>query len=64
MPLYDYECDICGVVREVLGKAPLCCGEEMRKLPSYPAMVKIKGSGGYPSRRKMISDTAPYCGGR
>jgi len=25
-------------------------------------MVKVKGEGGYPSRRKFVKGTAPYCG--
>lgn len=38
----------------------LCCGQEMVKLPTFPAMIKIKGLGGYPSRRKFLGGTAPY----
>jgi len=68
MPLYEYACDKCGFIKEVLlpewRRSYPCpkCGRKMRKIPSYPAMVKIKGSGGYPSRRKMIKGTAPYSG--
>ena len=32
----------------------------MHKKPTFPAMVKIKGSGGYPSRRKFVKGTAPF----
>jgi len=65
MPLFDCVCDRCGQIREVLLRdddIPLClnCGILMRKMPSYPAMVKIKGEGGYPSRRKFVKGTAPY----
>lgn len=70
MPLYDFECNSCGFVEESLQSATqgslVCprCGGTMKRLPSYPAMVKIKGMGGYPSRRKMVGGTAPYQGGR
>lgn len=69
MPLFDCTCNKCGQTREVLvwsKDIPTCpdCGGELTKLPSYPAMVKIKGWGGYPSRRRMIKGTAPYAGGR
>jgi len=64
MPIYEYVCDKCLNVIEKLQdmdtSPPLCCGQEMRRKPTFPAMVKIKGMGGYPSRRKMIKDTAPY----
>jgi len=67
--LFDFECDKCQIVKEVLirnDETPSCpvCGRKMRKLPSYPALVKVKGSGGYPSRRKMINGSAPFRGGR
>lgn len=60
MPLYDYKCDVCGVVLETIRESPLCCEKPMKRLPSYPAMVKIKGAGGYPSRRKQFNGTAGY----
>jgi len=34
-----------------------CCGIPMRRMPTAPAMIKIKGEGGYPSRRRQISNT-------
>ena len=67
MPLYDFQCNNCGFIEEALlpmaQDSRLCpkCGGEMKRLPSYPVMVKIKGMGGYPARRKMVNGTAPYC---
>lgn len=69
MPIYEYECDRClflvEKIQPVEGEAPNCpnCGTVMKKKVTYPAMVKVKGSGGYPSRRKMVKGTAPYCRG-
>ena len=31
----------------------------MTKKPVFSAMIKIKGEGGYPSRRKFVKGTAP-----
>jgi len=44
------------------GEIALCpnCGKMMVRKPTFPAMVKIKGEGGYPSRRKQVKGTAPY----
>lgn len=68
MPLYDFMCDNCNLIKEVLlptakggFRCPIC-STKMRKLPPFPAMVKVKGSGGYPSRRKMVKGTAPFSG--
>lgn len=66
MPIYIFRCDKCVLeiekVQGSLEDAPLCphCGEEMVKQPTFPAMVKIKGEGGYPSRRKFVKGSAPY----
>ena len=64
MPLYEYQCDICGnkttVMQNIHGDSPQCCDGKMRRLISYPAMVKIMGAGGYPSRRKFLKGSAPY----
>jgi len=61
MPIYEYECNGCSLVVEELqqmgAKPPICCGREMRRKPASNLMIKIKGSGGYPSRRKMIRNT-------
>ncbi len=66
MPLYDYKCGVCGnqdIVHHGVHKdSPLCCDTPMNKMPSCPAVVKIKGAGGYPSRRKFVNGTAPYTG--
>jgi len=65
MPIYEYRCE-CGyevTELQVIGdEAPRCpqCGETMLKKLTFPAMVKIKGEGGFPSRRKEFKDTAPY----
>ena len=61
MPLFDLECKNCGEVKEDvlvwMGKeSPLCCDTPMIKLLSVYAMLKFKGEGGYPSRRKEITD--------
>lgn len=65
MPIYIYKCAECQTGVEALqginGENPNCeCGQKMEKQLTFPVMVKIKGKGGYPSRRKMINDTAPY----
>lgn len=68
MPIYQYRCSNCHfeveVVQSITGDNPLCshCGERMVKMPTFPAMVKIKGEGGFPSRRKFVKGTAPYSG--
>lgn len=48
MPIFEYKCDVCGKVEEVLvksgsGKAPACpsCGKKMEKqFSSFAAVVK------------------------
>ena len=39
--------------------SPICCGEKMGKKPTCPSMIKIKGEGGFPSRRKWLKDWTP-----
>ena len=50
MPLYDYYCEECGSKKEVLqsfsGEVPLCCGQPMSKLPTYPAKIDVRIKGG------------------
>lgn len=53
MPLYEYKCDKCGAVLEVIQKVadpPLTkcakCGGQLKKLISSPA-IQFKGSGWY-----------------
>ncbi len=62
MPLFDFKCDGCGYTVEkfyqVYTSNPLCdCGATMRKMIGSNIMVKMKGEGGYPSRRKQIFNT-------
>ena len=63
MPIYLYQCEKCSSKVEVLqslsGGIPFCCGKPMKKLPTAPAMVKMKGMGGYPSRRKQFQRGYP-----
>lgn len=50
MPIYLYECERCQKEAEVIqvipGKAPLCCGASMNRLPTSPAKIQIKAKGG------------------
>jgi len=62
MPLYDFACE-CGYLTErVLGiyepnpKCPDCDRELIKKIGSN-IMVKMKGEGGFPSRRKQVFNT-------
>lgn len=65
MPIYSYTCK-CGVTgdefQQMGAEVPLCprCGLKMERVMTYPSMVKVKGSGGYPSRRKEWKGSAPY----
>lgn len=49
MPLYEYYCEECGkqveVIQSFSGEPPLCCGEPMHKLPTFPAKIEIKDKG-------------------
>lgn len=64
MPIYDYRCEKCrkelSLVRSMDANCPTCCGQAMVRLLTTPALIKIKGMGGYPSRRKFLHGTAPY----
>ena len=62
MPLYDFRCSNCGYEIEVLQYSLTevsCdqCGMSMERKFSAPPMVKMKGEGGYPSRRKQVGNT-------
>lgn len=69
MPIYEYQCGECKLTAEkfqkIGGEAPNCpeCGVGMTKKPTHLAMVKIKGEGGFPSRRREWRGTAPYTQG-
>ncbi|KKL60786.1 hypothetical protein LCGC14_2201850 [marine sediment metagenome] len=60
MPIYEYKCSNCGrkieVIRYDLNSEVCKCGTDM-EMRFFPAMIKIKGEGGYPSRRKQIRNT-------
>ena len=62
MPLKDFVCE-CGYKDErIVGmneSSPHCpdCGEELQVHFCNPPMVKMKGEGGYPSRRRQIFNT-------
>ena len=63
MPLYDFYCDGCGHREEglllIYDANPICpkCEATMRKMVGSNIMVKMKGEGGYPSRRKQVFNT-------
>ncbi len=61
MPLYDVICPKCDREEEVVnyGDPITCpdCGAKMVKKVSRNIRVKMKGEGGYPSRRKQIFNT-------
>lgn len=56
MPIYQFRC--CGkdieVIQGLNEDGPLCpnCGAEMKRLPTFPAIIEIKGTGGVPARSK------------
>lgn len=63
MPLFDIVCG-CGHREErLLGMnkevpdCPVCNTKMEKEFSSCPPMIKIKGEGGYPSRRKQIFNT-------
>ena len=62
MPLYDLDCR-CGYKDEricTMGlPLPDCpkCGQVLQIHYSAPPMVKMKGEGGYPSRRRQVFNT-------
>ncbi len=62
MPLYDFYCD-CGYgderLLEIFESNPPCpkCGSIMSRAVGKNIMVKMKGEGGYPSRRKQVFNT-------
>ena len=69
MPIYLYSCSNCGAMLETIrpidSEDVVCdCGNTMERRPTFPAMIKMKGEGGYPSRRKQVRGTAPYTSGQ
>ena len=66
-PIYVYQCLTCETeVEKILpigSDNPICHGESMLQLATFPVMVKMKGEGGYPSRRKQWKGTAPFTSG-
>jgi len=62
MPLYEFVC-CCGYREErVIGiyePNPSCpnCDKELTKKVGSNIMIKMKGEGGYPSRRKQVFNT-------
>ncbi|KKL57120.1 hypothetical protein LCGC14_2238610, partial [marine sediment metagenome] len=63
MPIYLYRCETCKTEIERISPigvgAPICHGEVMLKMLTFPVMIKMKGEGGYPSRRKQWRGIAP-----
>ncbi len=65
MAIYVFHCRTCGSDREELRTVgettgPECCGTTMLQAPTCQAMVKMKGMGGYPARRKQLHGSAPF----
>jgi len=56
MPIYLYKCEVCGskveMVQGITGAVPFCCGKSMTKLPTSPAIIRIKGMGGKLARNR------------
>ena len=44
MPIYDYECRLCGEVTEVIDPPPKCCGRPTRKKVTKTSF-HLKGRG-------------------
>jgi putative FmdB family regulatory protein len=63
VPIYDFICKSCGQVVEKIqtfdAAAPTCCSQAMARKPTHQAMIFMDGMGGYPSRRKYVTGTAP-----
>ena len=63
MPLFDYHCKECGYDEEVLigtqSRMVSCdeCGARMTQKFPGNQMIKMKGEGGYPSRKKQVFNT-------
>lgn len=62
MPLFDFDCDCGYSVERLVGTYdpnPVCphCQKELNRKVGSNVMVKMKGEGGYPARRKQIFNT-------
>ncbi len=69
MPMYEYQCDTCGLVFEAMQKfsdAPLTecksCGGVVKKLISQAGFA-LKGGGWYQQSYSNTSTPAPACAG-
>lgn len=65
MPIYEYRCNRCGEISEILLKSmnakavcPMCDSGDLTKLISEPAAVMAKGSS------SSSTDDAPVCPNR
>jgi hypothetical protein len=61
MPLYTFHCTKCNTEDERIWypyqSQPVCCEVPMVRLFPGNQMVKMKGEGGYPSRRRQLFNT-------
>ena len=62
MPRYDLNCGCGYTIERILGMSesyPDCpaCGKQLQRVYSAPPMIKMKGEGGYPARRKQVFNT-------
>lgn len=50
MPIYDYRCEECGLEAEILrgvgSEPPLCCDGSMTRVPTFPAMIRVRDERG------------------
>jgi len=60
MPVYNYQCGSCGnrieIVQSFSGGIPLCCGKDMGRLPTAPAMIVMKGTHSEGYKRDYAKD--------